>query len=147
MKRVVIGIGSPLGADQAGWRVVEQLQQLQQHHSIRDLDYLQLDRPGVALLQQMRGYQQVILVDAVLLGREEMEPVVLERSDLLQQSPSHFSTHATGIAETIAVGVVLDELPQQLSLVGVPLFSVDAEFSTEAIQKAVNAVLNLLGMM
>ena len=62
MKGVVIGIGSPLGADQAGWRVVEQLQQLQQHHSIRDLDSLQLDRPGVALLQQMRGYQQVILV-------------------------------------------------------------------------------------
>lgn len=136
MKRSVIGIGSPFGGDRAGWLVVEQLQKTD------GIDYQTLDRPGVALLEVMRGYDQVVLVDAVLM--EEGGVVVLDRQQVLARCRGGLSSHAAGVQEVVALGVALNELPQQFWLVGVGMVAPNEEPPPQLLEEAAQQVLALL---
>jgi hydrogenase maturation protease len=66
----VLGLGSPLGDDQIGWRVVEQLQQSTKLRPLlnHQLTLAAYDRPGTGLIQLMAGAQQVFLIDGVQSG-------------------------------------------------------------------------------
>ena len=57
----IVGIGSPFGDDQAGWRVIELLR----GRLDDDVELVALDRPGAALVSWMEGSDRFILVDAV----------------------------------------------------------------------------------
>ncbi|MBC8520046.1 MAG: hydrogenase maturation protease [Gammaproteobacteria bacterium] len=142
MKRAVIGVGSPFGADWFGWQVVDQLQNILDQ---AEIGYCKLDRPGSALLQQMEGYQQVVLVDAIQTDSDRAsELIVLDQPQLLKLSQQKRSTHALGIAETVALGNVLNDLPPQLQLVGVGVVDLKCEVDEALVKQGVEQVLALL---
>ncbi|HID49094.1 MAG TPA: hydrogenase maturation protease [Chromatiales bacterium] len=115
---VVIGIGSPHGADRLGWQVIARLQD---HPLIRGMDPDQVglhccDRPGLGLLEYLKGVGVAILVDAVA-GGTAGRLVRLTREQLVVK-PAGFSSHAAGVAEALALGETLQLLPAQLILYG-----------------------------
>lgn len=113
---VVIGIGSPFGADTLGWQVIEQLKS--QQPSLSDNIRLETcDRPGTLLLDYMKGVTKAILVDAVEGGRSGTITTI-NKDQMLQQDSMH-SSHRLGVAETIALGEKLGLLPDVLVLMGV----------------------------
>ncbi|MBA1444721.1 MAG: hypothetical protein M3H12_18085 [Chromatiales bacterium] len=69
----VIGIGSPLGADQLGWLALEALEEA----AIPDLELIRLDRPGSGLLRYFEDVERVLLIDAVVAGSEPGEVKLL----------------------------------------------------------------------
>ncbi|HIJ21567.1 MAG: hydrogenase maturation protease [Gammaproteobacteria bacterium] len=141
MKRAVIGVGSPFGKDQFGWRVADELQSSGQ---VTGVEYLKLDRPGISLLDEMKRYQQVVLVDALLLDEADKGVLVLDRHALIQQAQQGLSSHALGVGEVIALGSALGDLPEQLNLVGISATSVPFPIPYESVRQAVHEIVNLL---
>jgi len=124
----VLGIGSPFGDDRLGWEVIDLLQQ---NASINRYipHYLQLvssDRPGLHLLELMRGATTVFLVDAVNVGAAvgTLHYFVQEEIEVLDDA---LSTHAIGIAEAIRMGAVLNDLPPNISLYGLEIGEVQIQ--------------------
>lgn len=115
----VIGIGSPFGFDRLGWDVVDRLR-------ARALGAPALwsgvrlehnERLGAPLLAQMRGARLVVLVDALQTGAE---PGALSRLELeaVQPLPTGYSSHELGVAQTLALGRALGELPPRVLVMG-----------------------------
>jgi sulfhydrogenase subunit alpha len=114
---LVIGIGSPFGNDSLGWDVVVQLQKdeaLSQHPKLR---FLCLDRPGINLLDVIQPEEKVILVDAVSGTQAKGSLVRLSGRDIMGLE-DRLSTHDIGIAGTLQLGEALQQLPNNLVLLG-----------------------------
>ncbi len=145
-ERAVIGIGSPLGADRFGWQVVHHLQQQLDQEDKQGIDLLTEDRPGVMLLERMRGYCQVILVDG-LLSTEGVTGSIRHfgREELIALSRGALSTHAAGVAEAVALGDALDELPEEITLVGAELSGCgDAPPPADLVERTAREIQSLL---
>lgn len=103
---VVLGVGSPFGGDRVGWRVVERL--VAEGEDRVRLEAL--DRPGPALVTAMAGAAFAVIVDAV---RPAPAPGTVHRltdlGDLPARSPA--SSHGFGVAEALALGRRLGQLP------------------------------------
>ncbi|MEX2495957.1 MAG: hydrogenase maturation protease [Woeseia sp.] len=126
MKKVlIVGIGSPFGADQLGWQVIDELQQRTQiiERPPQQYELVKLDRPGAALVETMRGYEQVILIDAVQSGQSRGTPVVLTADEIIRNN-SNLSSHGFGIADSIALASALQQLPDKLILTGLDIGSI-----------------------
>jgi len=122
----VIGIGSPFGADRLGWQAIEALKA---HPRFNELPQQAMalhscDRPGVQLLNLMSESRCAILIDAVRVdGRpdETDSPVLrLDKAQLLAQS-ERISTHDLGVAEALALGDALGQLPKEMVVLGLVL--------------------------
>jgi len=118
----IIGVGSPIGSDSVGWSAIDGLDQLglQQKYPQHQVTLKKLDRPGPALLQQMEGAELAIIIDALVCDREPGEVVPL-RADEIAQEEWVLSGHELGVAETIALGGVLGELPERLLILGIAI--------------------------
>ena len=116
----IIGVGSPLAPDSVAWDVIERVESLLRAGSrFASAVVTQcVDRPGIELLAQIQGSEAVILVDAMQSGAEPgaWRPVTL---DELTADITYCSTHAFGLAETLALGRVINVLPPQLHVFGV----------------------------
>lgn len=117
----IIGVGSPLGADQFGWQAVEWLQHsdLRKRFSDLQLIFEQSDRPGVLLLQSLRGAYAAIIIDAMQAGLSAGTVRTFTPEQLLMQPTGLFSSHAFGVAESLALGAALGELPQCMLILGI----------------------------
>ncbi len=116
----IIGIGSPLGADRAGWQVAEALRV---DRRIADaVEVVLADRPGVGLLHLFEAVGQVILVDALLDVRAAASstPRWLLR-DELETLATSCSSHALGVSEALVLAETLAVLPPQLAILGIPV--------------------------
>ena len=69
---LLIGLGNPiLGDDGVGWRVVEEVEKVWRTghaHDGRDVEFKYLSLGGLALMEQMEGFDNVIVVDSMLTG-------------------------------------------------------------------------------
>lgn len=120
MRMLILGIGSPFGNDSLGWQVVDALvergvQQMLAPHEVR---LEKADRPGLLLLERMRGTDCVILIDALLGGGMSGRVHRLGVSDLAR-GDLRLSGHDLGVAEALALGEALGELPGQLWVLGI----------------------------
>ena len=145
-ERAVIGVGSPLGEDRFGWQVVHHLRQQPGLGDENNIDLLTEDRPGVLLLERMQGYRQVILVDGLLSEEGKTGSIHhLGRDQLIALSRGALSTHAAGVAEAVALGDVLDMLPEQVMLVGAELSECgDEPPSADLVEQAALEIQKLL---
>ncbi len=129
MSRVrIFGIGSPYGADCVGWQAAELLQinQFVRRYPEGQVAIESFDRPGISLITAMRGAEMVILVDAMVA---ESEPGTLRRvesADLIRRADS-LSTHSVGVAEALALGEALGDLPLRVVLFGVEMEGLEPE--------------------
>ena len=139
----VIGIGSPFGKDQLGWQVINQLQNKQSQNN--DIDLIVEDRPGLNLLNRMQGYNRVILVDA-LIGENQNDDVIhqLNKQQIISLSQPTISSHAAGVAETIALGEAVGQLPNELLLVGAEVSKLNIQPTFKLVQQVSNKVEQLL---
>jgi len=136
VRRAVVGIGSPFGVDRVGWQVVERLT------LPSEVERLTLDRPGLALIDAIKGFDQVVLVDAVLGADQPV--MVLDRNQLLEDASPSLSSHAAGVAAAIALGSALGELPERLDLVGISVEGMEETVDEARIDRAAARVLELL---
>ncbi|MGB0721525.1 MAG: hydrogenase maturation protease [Gammaproteobacteria bacterium] len=122
---VVLGIGSPHGADDLGWRVVESLGTLVGSTG-RNTSILcrNLSAPDGRVLEALAGAGLGIVVDAVhdpeRVGGEGSDGTTLERfADLDLFAQRHaFSSHGLGLAEVLRLGRALGDLPEPLWIYG-----------------------------
>ena len=122
MRMAIIGIGSPFGSDRAGWDVVDGLADeawVKARLQAGTLDLLTLDRPGMGLLEHLRGYKQVILVDAVIAPQHAPGTILTLQHEALAMLETPASTHGFGVAEALAMAETLGVLPEKLEIWGV----------------------------
>lgn len=115
---LIIGVGNDYyGDDGAGLAVVRSLKARKDMPPAR---YLECHGDCTMLLDAWQGADRVILIDAVL---SSADPGTFYRIDALTQpvpiTCTFFSTHAFGLAETLALARVLDRLPASLLVYGI----------------------------
>ena len=128
----VIGCGNLLvGDDGFGIRVIEELRK---KDLPGDVELLEGAVRGLNLIDYFLDADKVIIIDAVILGKEKGEFHRLVLDDLLKMSRDGItSLHQIGIAEvlTVATKLYTDQLCQNIVLIGVEVELVKNEFSME----------------
>lgn len=114
----MVGIGSPFGDDQLGWRVAELLKQEPRLNLYlnQNLDIQISDRPGLALIMTMDGIKTLYLVDALKASDNQIGQICrINSENLLNQEEKFFSTHSFNVASAIALAKVLkNPLPETI---------------------------------
>lgn len=118
----VLGIGSPFGDDQSGWEVVKLLEKCPDFNSFtpNQLQFICCDRPGMYLLELMRGANTVFLIDAVKTS-SACGTLHRFKNQEIETVNSPLSSHALGVAYAIKMGRALNELPQNVILYGIEI--------------------------
>jgi hydrogenase maturation protease len=155
-KTLVVGLGNPiLGDDGIGWRVAEAVSEAlstgNRHFQHIDVDCFALG--GLSLMEQLIGYERVVIIDAFQTREGQPGQVYrLALDDLPDYSTGHTTAvHDTSLPTAMRLGRTMGvELPVEVDLVGVEAKHV-YDFSDElspsvaaAVPQAVRAVLELL---
>ncbi len=148
---LLIGLGNPiLGDDGIGWRVIEAVQS-----QITDpaVTVRRFSLGGLSLMEQMIGYQRVILVDSIQTSDGSCGEVMWFPLAALPNPSTGHSTaaHDTSLQTALEVGRNLGaNLPEHITIVAIEaerVFDFSDELSpavAAAIPEAVETVLKLL---
>ncbi len=122
LRVAILGVGSPFGADRAGWLAVERLAagDLPARHCACDLRFEQCDRPGSRLLALLQEADAAVIIDAMRAAL----PAGAVRSftpEALGADSGLFSSHGFGVAEALALGRQLGGLPSRVTVVGIEI--------------------------
>jgi hydrogenase maturation protease len=112
----VIGLGSPFGDDQVGWRVIELLE----GRLPQEIDLVALDRPGAALINWMQEIDHLILVDAVSSGAMPGALIKIDPAQL-ETSVGRLSSHDLALSATLRLAMSLGCLPARTDIYGVEI--------------------------
>lgn len=136
---LVVGLGNPiLGDDGVGWRVIDELDELD--HEEASLQ--QACVGGVSLMELLVGYRRAIIVDAIIDPEDEPGSVWCKPLSAVEtQVASHLdSTHDAPLPAAIEAGRAMGaELPSEIEVVGVVIARGDVfgEELSDAIAAAV----------
>lgn len=138
----VLGIGSPFGEDQVGWRVAEALKtylsiyaNIYQHVIIESHD-----RPGVSLIELMSGANTVFIIDAVKSNSQAGTIHRFENTEIFE-SDNSFSTHDLGVFQALQLGSALHALPENIIVYGIEIDTI--ELGANLSQRVVCAIEQL----
>lgn len=134
----VLGLGSPFGDDQAGWRVASGLlaQAMPAHLIIESHD-----RPGARLIELMSNVSLVFLIDAVKTGHELGFIHRFKNKEIDDFYPL-MSTHDMGVAQALQLGRALDALPKTVILYGIEVDSIALDnVLSKPVQRAIDEVV------
>lgn len=112
----VLGIGSPFGDDKVGWKVIDLLKK----PTYNKLVIEKHDRPGIRLLDLMRGAHIVYLIDAVVTGAPLGTIYKLAKNEI-KELKTVISSHDIGIAQALEIGEELGDLPQEIIFYGIEI--------------------------
>jgi hydrogenase maturation protease len=111
---VVVGVGSPFGDDQAGWRLVEILQR-------RPNVPARLKKVGEAtqLIDELDGCNKLIIVDACrgVCKMGAVTRLVWPDSRIAKRHSN--STHGVGVCEALQLAERLGRLPAEVEIYGI----------------------------
>jgi hydrogenase maturation protease len=134
----IIGIGSPFGEDQAGWKVIEMLQQTLSSQS--KIEIVSYDRPGIHLLSYIQNLECVYLIDAVKSGAVAGTIHRFE-NETINECHTLLSTHDFGVVQTLKMGQALNMLPKKIILYGIEINPAQNDgFISEVTQQAIQLV-------
>lgn len=111
----LIGIGSPFADDRAGLEVAARLAPV----VAPEVEVMSADRPGVDLLELLRGADAVILVDAVRSGAPAGTLHDLDLWAVPHARLRYLSSHGFGVAEALALAQTLGGMPAYGRLIGI----------------------------
>lgn len=111
---LILGVGSPFGADRAGWEAVELLRET---GGLEEVRFETSDRPGARLLSLLEGVWNAIIIDALLCSAPPGTPLRLDPETLSRGDRS--SNHGFGVADALALGKALGALPPRLAVIGI----------------------------
>lgn len=119
-RAAIIGIGSPNTGDELGWQMIDRLLQNNTIASLKQqgLSLLKLDRPGIALAEHIKRYDHVLIIDAMKSGDATASYVSIDASQL-PSTTSQLSSHEVGVIESTALLASLQQLPEQMVIIGV----------------------------
>jgi len=110
MKTIVVGLGNPLlGDDGVGWRVAEEVKQQLGNNSAVTVECYSLS--GLSLMEQLIGFDRVILIDSLNTGRYDQGDVVTFTLDSLEDlTYGHSaSAHDASLKTALVVGRSMGE--------------------------------------
>jgi hydrogenase maturation protease len=115
---LILGLGNLLrGDDGVGCRLVEELARRELSPDVQVLDG---GTAGLGLLDLMEGWERVIIVDAVEMGRKPGEFLRFIPADVwLASTPDHFSLHHAGLHEVLALADALGRALPEIVIFGV----------------------------
>jgi hydrogenase maturation protease len=151
MKSLIVGLGNPiLGDDGVGWRVAEEVRKHLPESA--PVEVLCLSVGGISLMENLIGYDFVILVDAFAMDAPPGSISVLKLSQLPNYSAFHItSVHDTSLQKAMELGREMGaQLPEDVMIVGIATanihdFSEDLSPPVERVVPCVaNIVLDLL---
>ena len=114
----ILGIGSPSGDDQAGWLVVDALE----NRLPPGVEAFRLDRPGSALIGLLENAARVIVIDA-MHGSGNPGDIHHFANDDWAAYRTGLSSHGVGVFEALMLASELNCLPQQVDLYGMEIGS------------------------
>ena len=115
----IIGIGSPVVGDTVGMEAVKWLQpSASVQPRVMSVKWMIRERPGLSLIEDWKGADTVVLIDALAAGEGGTEVRRIAADELLEQSAG-FSSHDIGVAETLAMAHQLELLPPRLLIYGI----------------------------
>ncbi|MCX7122019.1 MAG: hydrogenase maturation protease [Gammaproteobacteria bacterium] len=123
MKKIigVIGIGSSFGADNIAQDVINLLKKHTKNKFQDTIQFEYYDRPGIYLLEIIKKFKVVHLIDAVVSENTEGTLHRYENLDVLQAENFLLSSHGVGVAEALALGKILNCLPQKIIVHGIEI--------------------------
>lgn len=118
----VIGVGSPFGDDQAGWKVIDRLKQqiVLPSHLSQSVKIESYDRPGVRLIEYIKDTDTLFLIDAIKSNQDIGSIHRFSKKDILE-SKDPFSTHHLGVLEALQLGLALNDLPNNVYFYGIEI--------------------------
>lgn len=115
----ILGIGSPLGDDQAGWLAIDAL--LAEGVPTEGvLAVEKLDRPGASLIPLLAGAPWVILIDAMQSGSRPGRIRRFDQGDWPDYGHG-LSSHGFGVLGALSLARELGKLPSRLDLYGIEI--------------------------
>lgn len=119
---LILGVGSPFGADRLGWQAVAALerQPLATQFPQFAIRYEQSDRPGSRLLTLLGQADAAIIIDAMHAGLPAGSVRRFSVAELNAES-GLMSTHGFGVADALALGRALGGLPEEIVIVGIEM--------------------------
>jgi len=119
---LILGVGSPFGADRLGWQAVEALARLPLAAQFPHLDirFEQSDRPGSRLLALLGQADAALIIDAMRSGLPAGSVRRFSLDELSAES-GLMSTHGFGVADALALGRTLGGLPGEIVVVGIEM--------------------------
>jgi hydrogenase maturation protease len=111
---VVIGVGSPFGDDQAGWRLVEMLRRRP-----RSPARLKAIDDPIKLVDECTGSRRLIIVDACRSGGRVGSLSRLHWPDPRIAARHSHSTHGVGVSDALRLAEQLGRLPPVVDIYGI----------------------------
>ncbi|MBN2336485.1 hydrogenase maturation protease [Candidatus Bathyarchaeota archaeon] len=143
MRTLVIGVGNLIRCDDgAGVHVVNRLTEKAPH-----IDTLDVALGSIEILEVMKGYGRVYIVDAIQTGAE---PGTVFRVNLIEREEPPTVTHSHGVdlVTTIELGKRLfpDEMPGEVFIIGIEAEDIItlSEHCTERVAGAVETVVDYI---
>lgn len=152
-KTVLVGIGNPiLKDDRVGIVVAENVKSfLRQNGFENAADVKILYNSGLELLEEIRGYDRAVIVDAMSTGK--FEPGVIYSYDIVDTNKAiyWFSFHGIDILSLLELGKILEiSLPTEIRIWGIEvkdsnIFSEDlSTVVEESVPRVVNEIYQYL---
>lgn len=124
---LIIGVGSPFGADRVGWQALALLERqgLAAEFPQLDIRFEQCDRPGSRLLTLLAAAGGTLIIDAMCSGAPA-GTVRLFAADELAGETGLLSSHGFGVVDALALGRALGRatgagLPEALLILGIEM--------------------------
>ena len=142
MRTLVIGVGNLLRCDDgAGIHVVRRLREIKP-----ELDVLEVSLPSVDIIEEVRGYDRVIVVDAIISGGE---PGTVFNVNLHQgeEPPVLSSSHGMDLFTTLKLGMQLyEDMPGEQIVIGIEASNITtfSEECTPKVEEAVRKVVEII---
>jgi hydrogenase maturation protease len=147
MTTAVIGVGSSFGDDNIADRMIMALQvDISLNPSLENTHFHYYDRPSWQLLEYMKPFQTVHLVDALCSNQPIGTVQCYQDISLFQQEKNLLSSHAFGLADTLALGQVLAQLPENLFIhtIEISMDSTVAISFDEVYSRLVDQIISLM---
>jgi len=147
MRTLVLGIGNPiLSDDGVGVRVVESLKN---GFSDPNVDFRCESISGLDLVEIVRGYDRLIIVDAIQTGKEKAGKIMkLTPSDILGAGTVHFSTlHDVDMLTALRLGKEIGaKMPEDVIIYAIEVGNIVdfCEELTPEVKKAVPKAVRML---
>lgn len=128
---MVVGVGSPFGDDQAGWRLVEMLQRRANIPA-----RLKKIREATQLVDELDGCTRLVIVDACRGACRVGAVTRLKWPDPRIARRHGRSTHSVGVCEALRLAERLGRLPGIVEIFGIEVSSCepDCEICLEVLQ-------------
>jgi len=138
---LVMGIGNELRGDDAAGLLAARGLLSEKVPSF--VTILEMSGDGASFMARWKNINRLILVDAITAGLPPGSVIRMDaRKEIVPASLFATSSHSFGLAQAVAIGLALDELPASVTLYGIQAgnFKMGTEM-TPGVQKAIQETI------